>query len=128
VDALRILGNIIWVVFGGELIFVCYLIYGLLLCITIIGIPFGIQLFKIGCFALWPFGHETRDKPHRTGFFSLLFNIIWILAGGFEFAILHLIIGLVFMITVIGFPFGLQHIKLAKLALIPFGQEIVKTI
>jgi len=123
---MSVFGNIIWFVLGGEIMCLCYIIYGLLLCITIIGIPFGVQMFKIGIFAMFPFGKDIVDKERQASFLSVTFNIIYIIVGGWELALLHLTLGLLFSITIIGIPFGIQHFKLAKLALTPFGKEIVQ--
>lgn len=119
---MSILGNIIWFIFGGLLLGLCYIFMGLLFCITIIGIPFGYQLMKIGLLAMMPFGSKVVLGEGEMGCLSLGLNIIWILFGGIELAIAHVILGLIFCITIIGVPFGLQHFKLAKLALLPFGQ------
>lgn len=116
------LGNIIWLIFGGILAAIGWLIAGLILCITIIGIPFGIQCFKISALVLTPFGKKAEIGSFGVG--GLLLNILWIIFLGWELAIGHLIIGIFFCITVIGIPFGLQHFKLAKLGLIPFGAKI----
>lgn len=116
------LGNIIWLLFGGIIGAIAWALSGLLWCITIIGIPFGIQCLKIAAFVLWPFGKEIDIGNFGAG--GLIFNIIWLLLFGWEFAITHLVIGLVFCMTVVGIPFGLQHFKLAKLGLIPFGARI----
>lgn len=116
------LGNIIWLIFGGIIGAIVWALVGLLWCVTIIGIPFGAQCFKIAAFVLWPFGKEIEVGNFGAG--GLIFNIIWIILFGWEFAIAHLIIGGVFCLTVIGIPFGLQHFKLAKLGLIPFGARI----
>lgn len=101
-----------------------YMFAGLLYCITIIGLPFGIQLFKLGWFAMLPFGREPEFSATPMGCVSMGFNVIWILFGGIELALLHLILGAIFCITIIGLPFGMQHFKLAKLALMPFGQGV----
>lgn len=121
---MKLLGNILWFVLGGFLVALYYWIVGALLCLTIIGIPFGIQLMKIGVFALWPFGHEVVSGPNDGGCLSILMNVIWILVGGIEIALLHLTFGLFCCITIIGIPFGVQHFKMALLALVPFGKEI----
>ena len=97
---------------------------GLLFCITIVGIPFGYQLFKIGMLAMLPFGQEPQFPPLPMGCLSLVFNVIWIFIGGIELCIAHLILGALFCITIIGIPFGMQHFKLAGLALSPFGKHI----
>ncbi|TYQ13082.1 UNVERIFIED_CONTAM: uncharacterized membrane protein YccF (DUF307 family) [Acetivibrio alkalicellulosi] len=119
---MSILGNIIWMLFGGIVACMLWILAGVALCITIIGIPFGIQCFKIGAFVLWPFGKEIELGNFGAG--GLLFNIIWLIFFGWEFAIMHLIIGGLFCITIIGIPFGIQHFKIAKLGLIPFGATI----
>ena len=122
---MRFLGNIIWLVFGGIIIFAEYLISSLLLMATIIGIPFGIQTLKLAILALWPFGSEIRIIPGNSGCISTLMNIIWIFIGGIWIAITHLVFGVLFAITIVGIPFALQHFKLAGLALKPFGKEII---
>lgn len=122
---MRFLGNIIWLVFGGIIISIEYLISSILLMVTIIGIPFGLQTLKLAMLALWPFGAEIRLKPGNPGCLSTLMNVIWICIGGIWIAITHLIFGFLFAITIIGIPFALQHFKLAGLALTPFGKEIV---
>lgn len=119
---MSILGNIVWLIFGGIIGAIAWAISGLLWCVTIIGIPFGVQCFKIAGFVLWPFGRDIDVGNFGAG--GLIFNIIWIILFGWEFAIGHLIIGLIFCLTVVGIPFGLQHFKLAKLGLIPFGARI----
>ena len=118
------IGNLLWLILGGILVAIIYYIVGLLMCITIIGIPFGIQLFKLGTYALWPFGHELVDKPGEPGCLSIVMNLIWILLGWWEIALLHLFFGLLFFITIIGIPWGLQHFKMALSSLFPFGKEI----
>jgi len=121
---MKFLGNIIWLVFGGIIISAEYLISSILLMVTIIGIPFGLQTLKLAILALWPFGAEIRHKPGNPGCISTIMNIIWIFIGGIWIAITHLAFGLLFAITIIGIPFALQHFKLAGLALTPFGREI----
>ena len=121
---MKFIGNIIWMVLGGLLISLYYAIMGLLFCITIIGIPFGMQLFKMAGFALWPFGHEVTSGPNDSGCLAIIMNIIWIVFGGIEIALMHVSLGIGFCITIIGIPFGLQHFKMALLALVPFGKNI----
>jgi uncharacterized membrane protein YccF (DUF307 family) len=123
---MSLLGNIIWIVFGGIIIAIEYLISSLLLMLTIVGIPFGIQTLKLTMLALWPFGSEIRTKKNGSGCLSTLMNIIWICVGGIWISLTHLLFGLLFAITIIGIPFALQHFKLAALALTPFGKTIVK--
>ena len=122
---MSLLGNFIWLVFGGIIIAAEYFISSLLLMATIIGIPFGIQTLKLAGLALWPFGHETRMTKTDTGCLSTIMNIIWICIGGIWIALTHVIFGIFFAVTIIGLPFALQHFKLARLALTPFGKEIV---
>ena len=121
---MNLIGNILWVVLGGFLISMCYAIMGLIFCLTIIGIPFGMQLFKMAGFALWPFGREVTPGASDTGCLTILMNIIWIVFGGIEIALAHVGLGIAFCITIIGIPFGVQHFKMALLALMPFGKNI----
>ena len=110
--------------FGGFIIALEYLIASILLMITIVGIPFGIQVLKMADIALWPFGRDTRTTQSASGCLPTFFNLLWILVGGFWIFLTHLILGLLCAITIIGIPFARQHFKLASLALTPFGREI----
>lgn len=121
---MNLIGNILWLIFGGFVSFVGYMVSGLLLCLTIIGIPFGLQCFKIGLFTLLPFGRQVREVPGQTGCLSTIFNIIWIFVGGIWIALAHLGFGLLLAITIIGIPFARQHFKLMSLSFTPFGKEI----
>lgn len=121
---MNFLGNILWFVLGGFIISLYYFLAGLLFCLTIIGIPFGVQLIKLAGFALWPFGHDIQSDTNDGGCLSIIMNVIWILVGGIEIAMLHLTFGAFLCLTIIGIPFGLQHFKMALLALIPFGKKI----
>lgn len=122
---MKFLGNILWLVLGGLVVALYYWIVGLVTCLTIIGIPFGVQLIKMGTFALFPFGHDVQPGPNDSGCLAILMNVIWILIGGVEIAMLHLFFGLLCCISIVGIPFGLQHFKMAFLALVPFGKVIV---
>ena len=122
---MKILGNIIWFIFGGWLIFIEYLIGGIASCLTIIGIPFGIQIFKLSGLAAFPFGKKVVDKESRSGLLAVVMNIVWILTGGVWAALTHLGLALFFAITIIGLPFAKQHLKLASLALFPFGRDYI---
>jgi len=122
---MRILGNILWLLLGGIITALEYFVSSILLMITIIGIPFGIQTLKLGILALWPFGKTTVQSDRSSGCLYIIFNIIWIFIGGIWIALSHLIFGLILYITIIGIPFGNQHFKLAGLALTPFGRDIV---
>lgn len=120
---MNLLANILWIFLGGGIIlFFEYLIAGILLCLTIVGIPFGIQKFKIAVFALAPFGQRVYEGQAASGCLSVIFNVLWILLGGFWIAVTHLVFALIFAITIIGLPFAKQHIKLASLAIAPFGR------
>lgn len=120
---MNILGNILWIVLGGGLvIFVEYLIGGILLCLTLIGIPFGIQCIKLSILGLVPFGKEIRTVPGSDGCLSVLMNILWIFVGGAWIALTHILFALLMAITIIGIPFAIQHVKLAALGLTPFGK------
>ena len=122
---MRILGNILWLIFGGLITAIEYFISSIILMITIIGIPFGIQTLKLGILALWPFGKTTVQSERSSGCLYIIFNIIWIFIGGIWIALSHVVFGIILYITIIGIPFGNQHFKLASLALMPFGRDIV---
>ncbi|ANI88763.1 hypothetical protein A9P82_05355 [Arachidicoccus ginsenosidimutans] len=121
---MKLIGNIIWIIFGGFIVFLEYIVSGLLLCVTIIGIPFGLQCFKIGVASLAPFGLKIYNRPPGItgGCLTTIFNIIWIFCGGIWIALTHLVFGLLFCITIIGIPFGRQHFKLMSLCFTPFGK------
>lgn len=121
---MKFLGNILWLVLGGLIVSLYYFLVGILFCITIIGIPFGLQLIKLAGFALWPFGHDIQSDTNDGGCLSIIMNVIWILVGGVEIALLHVTAGAILCLTIVGIPFGLQHFKMALLALIPFGKKI----
>jgi len=123
---MKILGNIIWLVFGGWMIALEYFVASIGMMITIIGIPFGLQSIKLGLLALWPFGSKVVVIEDTSGCLNLVMNILWIIIGGIPIALTHLAWGVLFCITIIGIPFGLQHFKLIRLALVPFGKEVVK--
>lgn len=118
------LGNLLWIVFGGFIIAIEYVISSLLLMITIVGIPFGLQTLKLADLALWPFGRDTRSNQFSSGCLGVIMNLIWIVVGGFWIFMTHILLGLLLSITIIGIPFGRQHFKLAALALSPFGREV----
>jgi uncharacterized membrane protein YccF (DUF307 family) len=119
---MSLIGNIIWIVFGGFFPALLWFFSGLLICVTIIGIPFGIQCLKISWVSLLPFGKTIN--PGRFGATGFILNVIWILVVGWAVAVSHFGLGLLFCITIIGIPFGIQHFKLALLSLLPFGAEI----
>jgi len=115
------LGNVLWMIFCGIILSICWAITGLLWCITIVGIPVGVQCFKLAGLSLAPFGRQVN---YGGGPVSFLLNLLWIIFGGFELAIISAMIGCVLCVTIIGIPFGTQCFKLAKLALMPFGTTV----
>ncbi|MCL2372186.1 MAG: YccF domain-containing protein [Defluviitaleaceae bacterium] len=121
---MRLLGNLIWFIFGGVILALGWLLAGIICCITIIGIPIGLRAFKLAGLALWPFG---REVVYGGGSGRFILNIIWIILGGLILSLSHISCGLLFCITIVGIPFGLQHFKLAKLALMPFGASVVRS-
>jgi len=117
--------NILWFIFGGFLVSLAYILGGVLLCITIIGIPFGIQCFKLSLLGMAPFGREIRETEPPGGAIAVIMNIIWIILPGLELALMHLFLALFFAITIIGIPFASQHLKMTRLAILPFGFRVV---
>lgn len=115
------LGNILWFICGGFVSGLTWLLFGCLWCITIIGIPIGMQCFKLAGLSFFPFGKEVE---YGGGLGSLLMNILWIILTGIPLALEHVVFGGLLCLTIIGIPFGLQHFKLAKLALMPFGASV----
>jgi uncharacterized membrane protein YccF (DUF307 family) len=122
---MKILGNLIWLIFGGIVIAIQYLAGSLILIITIIGIPFGVQTLKLAALAIWPFGRDTRVHTRASGCLYILMNVLWLICGGIWIALSHALFGLILCITIIGIPFGMQHFKLTAVALNPFGRDIV---
>lgn len=118
------IGNLIWFIFGGFFNAIGWFLAGLLWCITIIGIPVGLQCFKLAKLQLFPFGKEIVTV-NDSGL-NLLFNILWLIFGGIELCIVNLISAVILCITIIGIPFAGQCLKLAKLSLMPFGKEIIE--
>ena len=120
---LRFIGNILWFIFGGLESGLLWVFAGFLWCMTIIGIPIGLQCFKFAGLAFWPFGKQI---VYGGGAMSLIANIFWILLSGRPMAIVYVVIGCVWCITIIGIPFGKQFFKLARLALLPFGAVVIR--
>ncbi len=121
---MNLLLNIIWLIFGGFIVVIGYLLGAILLCITIIGIPFGIQCFKLAGLAWRRSDVKSGRRSHPSGALAVIMNIIWIILPGLELAILHLFLALAFAITIIGLPIAAQHLKMTRLALLPFGFEV----
>ena len=115
------LGNVLWFVFGGCISGLSWCLAGLLWCITIVGIPVGLQCFKFAALAFFPFGKEVQ---YGGGAGSLLLNVSWMIVTGIPLALESLVIGILLCITIVGIPFGMQHFKIAKLALMPFGADV----
>ncbi|SEA55645.1 Uncharacterized membrane protein YccF, DUF307 family [Pseudobutyrivibrio sp. ACV-2] len=120
---MKFIGNVIWIICGGLLSAIGWWLAGALWCITIIGIPVGVQCFKLSSISLNPFGKDVVDEG---GAGSCLLNIIWFFVSGLELAIGNALIGILLCVTIIGFPFGKQFFKIAKLAIAPFGARVVK--
>ena len=121
---MKLIGNILWLVFGGLECALGYFAGALALIVTIIGIPFGIQIFKLGVLCLWPFGSNVSESESAGGCLNLLMNIFWIIFGGFLVFVAHIFLGILLCLTIIGIPFGKQHFKMAKLSLVPFGRNV----
>ena len=115
------IGNLVFFFFGGFLIFFAYVLGGIVLCLTIIGIPFGFMSFRLAGGVIAPFGREVRETKPPGGPVALIMNIIWIILPGLELAIMHLILAALFALTIIGYPLAVQHMKLVPMALMPFG-------
>ena len=118
---MKFLGNLLWIIFGGLVSAALWLVLGCLWCVTIIGIPVGLQCFKFAKLCLLPFGKEIVYGDSTT---SVLVNIFWLLFGGLELALGFFAVGCFFCVTLIGIPFGLQYFKFAKLSLMPFGATV----
>lgn len=121
---MRIIGNLIWWLFGGLEAAVGYFSGSLALACTIIGIPVALQTFKIGLLCLWPFGAEVRETASPAGCIRIPLNILWIIFGGLLAWIMHVFFGVLLFITIIGIPFAKQHFKMARLSLTPFGKDV----
>ena len=122
IKSMGCLGNLLWFICGGFVSGMGWLFAGILWCITIVGIPIGTQCFKFASLSFFPFGKEVR---YGGGTVSLLLNIVWLIVTGIPMAAASAVMGCILCITIIGIPFGLQHFKIAKLALMPFGAEIL---
>jgi uncharacterized membrane protein YccF (DUF307 family) len=122
---MSLLGNILWIFLGGGLVlFLEYVIGGLLLCLTVVGIPFGIQCVKLGLLAIAPFGRDAVDTGAPAGFLPTVMNLLWIILGGIWIAITHAAFAILMALTIVGIPFARQHVKLCALSLVPFGKVV----
>jgi uncharacterized membrane protein YccF (DUF307 family) len=124
---MRTILNIIWLVLAGFWLALAYVVAGLILCITIIGIPFGVQSFKLAGYALWPFGRVLVPSPTRLKGLSVVANILWFVLAGWWLALAHLVTGVLLCLTIVGIPLGVADFKMAGAALVPFGKQIVRT-
>jgi uncharacterized membrane protein YccF (DUF307 family) len=120
------LGNVLWFLLAGLWLGISYVIAGIVACLTIIGIPFGVQAFKLGGYTLWPFGRVIVELPDHDPALGCLGNVLWLILGGWWIALLHVVLGLVLLITIVGIPFALVSFRMAGLALVPFGKSVVR--
>lgn len=123
---MRLVLNLLWLVLSGFWTGLMYLVAGIVLCLTIIGIPFGIASFRIGLFAFWPFGRELR-RTASAGVGSAIGNVLWIVLAGVWLAIGHAVSGIALCLTIIGIPLGLANFKLIPVAFAPLGRQIIST-
>lgn len=121
---MNLLGNLIWFIFGGFFAALGYVFGGFALCITVVGIPWGLQCFKLAGLVLWPFGKQVVSNTADGGCLSLVCNIIWLCCGGWYTALMHVVFGILLAITIIGLPFARQHFKLIEISIMPFGKTI----
>ena len=122
---MSLLGNILWLIFGGLIAGLGYILGGIGLCLTIIGIPFGLQSIKLGFAVFAPFGKEVVELDNANSVLNLVFNVIWLLLFGWPIAVAHATSALILAITIIGIPFSIQHLKLIPLSLLPFGRDLL---
>jgi uncharacterized membrane protein YccF (DUF307 family) len=121
-----LIGNIIWLIFGGFVTGAGYIIGGIGICLTIVGIPFGVETIKLGIATMSPFGREIVEDDNPNSNLKIVLNVIWIFLFGWEIAMAHLVLAALFAISIIGFPFAEQHFKLVAIALFPFGRDLRK--
>jgi uncharacterized membrane protein YccF (DUF307 family) len=126
VDTLRLLLNLVWLVFQGWILALAYLFAGVIACLLIVTIPFGIASFRLAGFVLWPFGRTTVPAP-GAGIASAIGNLVWFLFAGWWLALIHIVAGFGFCLTIIGIPFGIASFKLAAVGLFPLGKRVVET-
>ncbi len=129
---MTLLLNVLWLIFGGFVSGIAWLLSAVLLAVTIVGLPWAMAAFRIGIFSFFPFGQKvvsresiTGREDIGTGPVGFLLNLVWLVLGGWYLALIHVVIGAGLCLTIIGIPFGLQHFKLAWIALAPVGKEVV---
>jgi uncharacterized membrane protein YccF (DUF307 family) len=126
VDALRLLLNLIWLVLQGWILALAYLVAGVIACLLVVTIPFGIASFRLAAFVVWPFGRTTVRAP-GAGLASAVGNLLWFLVAGWWLAVIHVLSGIAFCLTIIGIPFGVASFKLAAVGLFPLGKRVVES-
>ena len=122
---MRTLGNILWFALAGAWLALGYAMCGVLLCLTLIGIPFAVQAFKLAWFSLWPFGRKLAPAAGSGGLLETVVNLLWLVLFGWGLFVAHVVAGLLLRLTVVGIPFGVKAFELSVLALLPFGKTIV---
>ena len=122
---MNLLGNLLWLLFGGFFAALGYFFGGIMLCLSVVGIPWGLQCFQLAGLVLVLFGRQVVSNTANTGCLSSLVNIIWLLCGGLYTALVHVVFGLLLAITIIGIPFARQHFKLVEVSMMPFGKTIL---
>ncbi len=126
VDTLRTLLNLVWLVLHGWMLALAYALAGVVACLLVVTIPFGIAAFRLAGFVVWPFGRTTVRAP-GAGVASAVGNLVWFLVAGWWLALLHLVAGVAFCLTIVGIPFGVASFKLAAVGLFPLGKRVVET-
>ncbi|MEM1415023.1 MAG: YccF domain-containing protein [Myxococcota bacterium] len=121
---MSLLGNLVWLLFGGFLSALGYILGGLAMCLTVVGIPFGIQSIKLGVATLAPFGKELHEQEDADSVLRIVFNVVWLVFAGWQIALNHLFWAFVLGITIVGLPFAKQHLKLIPMALLPLGRSL----
>lgn len=122
---MKLLGNLLWLVLAGWWLALAYVVAGVVNLLTIIGIPFGLQAFKLAGYALWPFGRVVVTTDAGYGPLALIGNVIWVILTGWELALAHLVAGVLLCLTIVGIPLGIASFKMVWLALVPFGKRVV---
>ena len=125
-DALRLLLNLIWLVVQGWILALAYLVAGVIACLLVVTIPFGIASFRLAAFVVWPFGRTTVRAP-GAGLASAVGDLLWFLVAGWWLAVIHVLSGIAFCLTIIGIPFGVASFKLAAVGLFPLGKRVVES-
>ncbi|MGG5170676.1 YccF domain-containing protein [Pseudarthrobacter sp. J1738] len=124
---MKTLLNIIWLLFGGLWLAIGYFAAGIICCILIVTIPWGLASFRIGAYALWPFGRTVVERPGGNGFFSLLGNVVWLLVAGIWLAVGHVVTSIPMFVSIVGIPLGIANLKLIPVSLMPLGKQIIST-